>query len=247
VPDPLINNSQIQCAQPNDEVPPCTPLNLEFDEAFSCENQLDQLGSCNIDVYTNRLLWEENMNPGCDDDVVSFNLYFSTTGAEGSYVLLANTPNYFYEHTGLSSFKGCYILAAVDRSGNESQRSEPLCQENCIRNDNGELGYKLPNVFTPNGDGFNDTFRAFGDNDPTSCPRFVLSVAFQVIDRTGKELYRFDSREAENDIYINWNGKNNNGKDLPAGTYFYSCVVTFDTLDPKLALQKLNGWVQIIR
>ncbi len=246
VPDPLINNSQIQCAQPNDEVAPCTPINFEFDESLTCENQVD-LNACGENVYSNRLLWEENMAAECEDDVVSFNLYFSATGVEGSYQLLTNTTAVSYLHAGLSSVKGCYIISAVDRSGNESPLSAPVCQDNCIFDDNDKLGYKLPNVFTPNGDNINDTFKAFGDNDPTSCPRFVLAVTFQVIDRTGKELYRFDSQEAENDIYINWDGKNSNGKDLPAGTYFYTCVVTFDTLDPKLAVQKLNGWVQIIR
>lgn len=247
VPEPLVNRSQIQCAQPNDQEAPCTPIGFAFDEDYSCEKQLDETGDCDIDVFINRLEWEENMAPECDDDVVSFNLYFSATGAEGSYSLLTNTTATFFEHTGLTSFKGCYIIAAVDRSGNESPLSEPLCQENCIFDDGGNLGYKLPNVFTPNRDGVNDTFRAFGDNDPESCPRFVLSVDFKVIDRSGKELYSFSSRDSENDIYINWNGRTNNGRELPAGTYFYTAVVRFDTLDPKLAVQKLNGWVQIIR
>jgi gliding motility-associated-like protein len=246
VPEPLLNKSQIQCAQPNDEVPPCTPINFAFDEDYSCENQLPLL-ACGEEVYQNRLVWEEDMAPECDDDVVSYNLYFSDTGNEGSYQLLVNTTNLAYTHGGLSSLKGCYQIAAVDRSGNESELSDPVCQENCIFDGNGELIYVLPNVFTPNGDNINDTFRAFGDNDPSKCPRFVLSVEFLVIDRTGKELYSYTSGGENGNIYIDWDGRNNNGKELAAGTYFYSAVVTFDTLDPKLAVQKLNGWVQILK
>jgi gliding motility-associated-like protein len=246
VPEPILNNSQIQCAQPNDEVPPCTPINFTFDEALSCENQLPLL-VCGSEVYQNRLLWEEDMSPECDEDVVSYNLYFSATGAENSYTLLVNTTNVSYTHNGLSSLKGCYIIAAVDRSGNESTLSDPICQENCIFDGNGDLIYVLPNVFTPNGDGLNDTFRAFGDNDPSKCPRFVLNVEFLVIDRTGKKLYTYSSGGENGNIYIDWDGRNNNGKELATGTYYYSAVVTFDTLDPKLSVQKLNGWVQILR
>ncbi len=249
VPDPLINRTQIQCAQPNDEEDPCTPIEFAFDETFSCEAILDNRSGCEEPNYQNKLDWEEDMSSECDDDVVSFNLYYSETGAEDSYQLLVNTTAPTFTHIGLSSFKGCYKIAAVDRSGNESVHSEPICNENCIFDENGEIGYKLPNAFTPNGDGINDTFRAFGNNDPESCPRFVLKVEFLVIDRTGKELYSFDSSDSntEDAIFINWDGTKNNGVQLPAGTYYYSAVVTFDTLDPSLAKQIINGWVQILR
>jgi len=247
VPDPLVNQSQIQCARPNDEIAPCTPISFEFDESVSCEALLAVSGSCDFDAFQNKLLWELDMASECDDDVVSFNIYFSETGVEGSYLLLTNTMATTYTHLGISSFKGCYKIAAVDRSGNESELSTEICNENCIFDDNGKLGYILPNAFSPNGDGFNDTFRAFGDNDPNSCPRFVLSVDFQVIDRTGKTLFTFSSLENENDIYIDWDGKTNSGKELAAGTYYYSANVTFDTLDPSLAKQKLNGWIQILK
>lgn len=248
VPEPLINFSQIQCAQPNDETPPCTPINLTFDDAFSCEAILDTRNGCDPIDYEHRFTWEDDMASECDDDIVSYNVYFSESGGDGTYDLLENTTNYTFTQLGLSSYKGCYRLSAVDRSGNESELSAPLCAENCIFDENGELGYKLPNAFTPNGDLINDTFRAFGNEDPDSCPRFVLRVEFLVVDRTGRELYSFVSDdEGENDIFINWDGTRNNGAELPTGTYFYSAIVTFDTLDPSLAVQTINGWVQIFR
>lgn len=247
IPEPLVNNSQIQCAQPNDEIAPCTPISLAFDPSVSCELLLAASGSCGFDAFQNKLLWEPNMGSECDDDVVSFNLYFSESGLEDSYSLLTNTTATVFTHLGISSFKGCYRISSVDRSGNESELSEPQCSENCIKDANGNLGYVLPNAFSPNNDGFNDTFRAFGDNDPDSCPRFVLSVDFQVIDRTGKRLFTYASGENENNIYINWDGKTDGGKSLPEGTYYYSASVIFDTLDPSLASQTLNGWIQILK
>jgi len=247
VPEPLENNSQIQCAQPKDEIPPCTPVAFAFDPSESCEVLFSTNAGCDFDDYRNKLNWELDMNPGCGDDVVSFNIYFSETGDEGTYELLENTTATTYTHLGLDSFKGCYKVSAVDRSGNESELSEAICNENCIFNEEGELTYVLPNVFTPNGDGINDTFRPFGETDPSKCPRFVESVDFEVFDRSGKTLFTYNSNDSENDIFINWDGSTDGGKELPPGTYFYSAEVIFDTLDEDIANQQLKGWVQILR
>ncbi len=247
IPEPLINNSQIQCSQPNDEVAPCTPISLAFDESVSCEVLIATSSSCEFDAFQNKLLWELDLSQECDDDVVSFNLYFSQTGTEEDYSLLVNTNASTYTHLGLSSFKGCYKISSVDRSGNESELSEPICNDNCIFDSDGNLGYLLPNAFSPNGDGFNDTFRAFGENDPDKCPRFVLSVDFTVIDRTGKRLFTFSSLESENDIYIDWDGKTDGGKNVPTGTYYYSADLIFDTLDPSMRNKTINGWIQVLR
>lgn len=66
----------------------------------------------------------------------------------------------------------------------------------------------VPNIFTPNGDGINDYF---------SFVNFIkegFDVKIQIFNRWGREVF------VGNNNSYNWNGTNN-GKKLPAGTYFY--------------------------
>ena len=142
--------------------------------------------------------------------------------------------------TNLPNYRGCYYITAVDRSGNESAPSNVVCVDNCPV-------YNLPNAFTQNSDGANDTFIAF-DNPFSECPRFVLGVEIFIVNRWGAEVYRYNSLESnENDVYIRWDGRDKNGNELPAGTYFYSGKVFFDVLDPALKERELKGTIQLLR
>lgn len=238
LPEPLINNSQVVCAQPNDTIPPCSPINITFNASLSCEQQLE-ITPCGLDdQFVNEFSWERNGDVDCDDDIRFFRVYFSTSGDEGTFELLTETTAMSYSHGGLSSLAGCYIITSVDRSGNESPLSEVICNDNCPR-------YILPNVITPNGDDRNDVFRPLKGNE--ECQRFVEYVVFKVFNRAGAELFSYDSRDSEKTILINWNGTNKAGRELPAGIYYYSAEVRFTRLNPKDATEVINGWVQILR
>lgn len=65
----------------------------------------------------------------------------------------------------------------------------------------------VPNVFTPNGDGIFDNFivRTSGTS----------RILFKVFTRTGVLVYQNEA------YYLSWDGKNNNGKDVPEGVYYY--------------------------
>lgn len=147
----------------------------------------------------------------------------------------------------MTSFAGCYKIEAIDRSGNVSEPSQMFCFDNCPQ-------YQLPNVFTPgNNDQFNDLFSALREADDQEqqgdlyrCARFAKSVHFFVYNRWGEKVYDFKS-DSEKNIYIDWNGNNNNGAPVPSGVYYYLARVTFDVVDPKEAVRKIKGWVQVLR
>ena len=245
--EPLRNRSQIACSQPNDIIAPCTPVAFTFDPEFDCE-AVTRDQPCGFSDFTNHLLWEQDSDPECQDDIVSYNIYFSRTGAEDAFELVANVAGTEFFHRNLSSFKGCYKIASVDRSGNESALTEAFCRDNCPN-------YELPNTFSPNNDGQNDVFTPFFESsaspianfDNNRCPRFVERVVFQVVDRTGNELFYYDSNENENNILINWAGVTTNGVELPTGTYFYNAEVTYDVLNPDNRNERFKGWIQLFR
>ena len=249
--EPLINRSQIICAQPNDTIPPCTPISLDFvalGDGQTCEQFLADK-PCDFDDWENELTWDNDDSSECTDDIRSYNIYYSRTGREEDFVLLANTVSTSFSHNKFSSIPllslaGCYQISAVDRSGNESEFSEIICRDNCPY-------FELPNIFTPNDDGINDTFKAFGVNegagevDLSRCPRFVEAVKITVYNRHGVEVYTFDSNDIESDI-LNWDGRGDNGRLLSAGVYYYVADVQFTVLDPEKSVQQVNGWVHIL-
>lgn len=67
----------------------------------------------------------------------------------------------------------------------------------------------VPNIFTPNGDGMNDSWKIENKDDPC-----LLGFKTLVWDRWGKEVFVTENPAFE------WNGKYENDKEAPAGTYF---------------------------
>ena len=64
----------------------------------------------------------------------------------------------------------------------------------------------VPNLFSPNGDGQNDTFRLYGQN--------IASITWQIYDRQGTQLFE------ANRLEIGWNGEYQ-GHPLPNGVYLW--------------------------
>ncbi|RPH33155.1 MAG: hypothetical protein EHM93_06385 [Bacteroidales bacterium] len=85
----------------------------------------------------------------------------------------------------------------------------------------------IPNVFTPNGDGVFDSFIV----QTSGLSRLV----FKVFTRTGVLIYQNEA------YYISWDGKNDNGKDLPEGIYYY-IIEDIDKL-----YENAKGFVYIFR
>ena len=226
--EPLLNDSQRACATSRDVTPPCQVADLRL-ERLDCARLLADNSNCNDNTYRVNLNWQPNFGANCDRDVVAYNLYFAEYEGD-TLTLLARgltTPSFVHQRT--NSVAGCYAVTALDSEGNESPRSAPICNDNCPQ-------YVLPNVITPNGDGRNDLFR------PIGCPRFVRSVLFRVRNRWGQLVY-----ESTDDVLLNWRGVRNDGSELPAGTYYYEAIVTFNRLSRTDETRTITGWVQIIR
>ncbi len=249
---PQLNFSQIVCAQPSDSIPPCAPIVSV--SGTDCEDFLTSK-ACDFNDFQNQLNWTVDFVGECQNDVAVYQLYF-TPSKNVEFSLLAEVTSMSYLHDNLSSFKGCYKVRAIDRSGNVGEFSEEFCVDNCPY-------YELPNVFTPNnGDNCNNTFSAYsnrnsvgedgsggcGNVDISKCARFVLEVEFIVYNRWGKEVYTYQGASgSENGIYIDWNGVSSSGDELASGVYYYVANVTFDVVDPNAAKQTFKGWIHLLR
>lgn len=74
--------------------------------------------------------------------------------------------------------------------------------------------FNIPNVFSPNNDGFNDRFLIKHNN--------VVNFSGIIYDRWGNKVYNWT------DIDEGWNGRTKSGKQVTNGVYFYVLNVTFN-------------------
>ena len=84
------------------------------------------------------------------------------------------------------------------------------------------------NIFSPNGDGVNDTLKFV---DPEG---IYANNTLEIFDRYGNSVFQMDGYDSS------WDGTGKNG-DLPKGTYFYILDLNGDGTDV------VKGWIQIVR
>jgi len=208
---PLLNNSQEICVTPIDKTLPCAPT-LEI--TSDCQTGFVQLK------------WN-NPNHSCSDDVIKYLLYYKPTEDDelslmDSIKIISDTV---YTFDGLNSIAGCYLVTAVDSSGNESLKGEATCVDNCPE-------FELPNVVTFNGDGVNDFFKAIR-------VKHIKDIELYIYNRWGQLVYE------TKDPYFNWDGTVIQTK-LPCseGTYFYTCLVNEMRVKPRKP-RFLKGYIQV--
>lgn len=102
----------------------------------------------------------------------------------------------------------------------------------------------VPNVFTPNGDGINDTF-VIKDASNSTGPLNATSLNLVVVNRWGAKVYEgtVSSGSGLNGGVSVWNGNTSSGTPLPSGLYYYYLVAT----NACQGSQPYKGYVQILR
>ena len=210
--DPLINYSQESCSTPVDNEAPCAPV-------------LDVQADC--DSFKNILSWV-NTDPDCSLDIVKYLVYYRPPQAE-NLVLLDSTQALTYTHSDLITIAGCYSVVAMDSVGNRSAMSDTVCIDSDVCGK-----YRLPNVFTPNGDERNDFFVPFPYTS-------VEKIDLQIVNRWGNVVF------TTQDPAIKWNGKiQGSGQEVSDGVYYYICDVYELTLKGTVK-RTLRGSVTVIK
>lgn len=229
---PVENLSQIAVGSPLDTVVPCPPSGLPEIKSVPCASCQDFKDPNNL---FNTITFTQNISD-CDSDVVAYNLYYSRYEEDTSILVQrieVGAGPLAFKHSDKGSLAGCYFIRAEDASGNLSAPSNRVCKDNCIF-------FELPNVFTPNRDGFNDYFEP-------SCfvPEFLEGYKIKVYDRWGQTLF-----EQDNARDVRWDGSNFAAPDKgPAepGTYFFEAEVKYKTLRKNPKPQFFKGWVQLLK
>lgn len=225
IPPPLINFSQEACGIPLDTIPPCPPL-------LQVTNICDSLATQPVGKPLQNLLnWSNPLTtcPGVSDVAGYQILYQAPDQSTPQILAILNSPaDTFYTHTLDRSLAGCYSVVAFDSLGNASPPGNIVCVDNCP-------DYRLPNAFTPNGDGQNDLFRPYPY-------RFIAYVDFQVYNRWGNLVFE------TNDPELSWDGTNLEGSELSEGVYYYTCMVYEQRLTGvQVAPTLLKGYIHLIR
>jgi len=209
-PKDLVNLSQRTCAVPVDNEAPCTP-------------DLTVYSQC--DSLYNMLRWYVD-DPECYDDISGYTLYYKATTEEemGELITIDDRDIMKYMHSLPDYVAGCYSIRAFDANGNISDFSPMICVDSCNF-------YEIPNVFTPNGDDFNDWLVA-------KSSALVEKVEFRLFNRAG--VLVFSTEEPR----LNWDGTYK-GRIVPAGVYYYDCEV-FERRITGIEQFHLNGFVHVI-
>ncbi len=215
--EPIINFSQEHCARPYDNEPPCPPI-------------LNITTYC--DEADNELTWT-NPNHFCASDVEKYYIYYKMVITDSLQIIdsIAPATDTIFLHENLPTIAGCYAVSALDSNRNESQLSNIICvsMEACPG-----YSYQLPNVFTPNGDGYNDYFIPFPYVN-------VERAEIEIFNRWGAIVYKSSDPE------ILWDGKHyQSNSDCAEGSYFYISTVWEYHLNG-LSERQIKGAVQLLR
>ncbi|MGL4632095.1 MAG: gliding motility-associated C-terminal domain-containing protein [Leadbetterella sp.] len=228
----LQNSSQIYCIKPEDNSPPCPP----FVESSNSTNTLIECKElplaeyCKDETFVNKLTWNNSPVDTCKKEIRSYNIYFARYEEDTPALIGTSNVNSFnHIRNSKDGYAGCYTITAKNNFGKESKPSAKICYENCEN-----IGF--PNVFTPNGDGKNDTF------SPLNCPAFINKITYTIYNGNSGSLVA----EGTGDTMA-WDGIDTRGNKAPTGVYYYTIVVTFEKLNKEGSTKTFKGYINLLR
>jgi gliding motility-associated-like protein len=215
---PLYSRSQMACGIPVDNIPPDTPV---AEITTDCKNVTFLWTFPNADSYLDAYQYYIYFQPNYQTPLSCID---SFSNSSTCYPLPCT-----HIVQNLHSITGCYAMIIKDEAGNFSEMTEKLCFDVDECNT-----YSLPNVFTPDGDGINDTWLPFPYTN-------VERINLDVHDRWGKLVFRTENPD------IKWDGADRQThRLLPDGTYYYGCDVYLYTLNG-IKKKFISGIVMILR
>lgn len=166
-------------------------------------------------------------------DIKDGQIIVSPTGCLGPYSIELAGP---IDTITVDDVSGNYTFSELD-SGNYqiTVRGLTFCsQRDTVRVElkNNTCDTRYYTGITPNGDGKNDIWLI--DNIEINQPNEV-----QIYDRWGNVVWKASNY---NNHTVVWRGENQNGQDLPSGTYFYTL-----SIEGGRSPENKSGWVQLIR
>ncbi|MEL6853092.1 MAG: gliding motility-associated C-terminal domain-containing protein [Bacteroidota bacterium] len=220
VKDPLINDSQKDCAYARDEEPPCPPF-------------ISATGECEALSHTLTISKSE-LACGNDTDSVIVVFGFSQQGPFDKrfslgYNQFGQDTTIILDLTGREEdLAGCYAAYSIDTLGNVGPLSEPACIDFCPV-------LIMSNVFTPNNDGINDVFK----------PKLFRDVRLReikIFDRWGRPMWTTNG-----DFSNLWQGQVDFSNQMAnEGVYYY--YLRYEELGiGGNVLKEMTGWVTLLR
>lgn len=156
---------------------------------------------------------------------------FVLEGGNASLLATASGSNLSYAWTPTTYLNNPAILQPTTTPLNDIIYTiQVTSSDGCTASDQVSVSFlkspKIPNVFTPNGDGINDKWEiSYLDSYP--------GATVQIYNRYGQEVFQSVGYTKA------WDGTMN-GKPLPAGTYYY-------IINPKNGRAQMSGFVDIVR
>jgi gliding motility-associated-like protein len=172
-------------------------------------------GIADSSSYSMSISWTPYL--GWDNHIKQYEVWYSKDDDAQMSLVASMKPGQhsWSNHWGAEAFNHQYRIRALHNTYPFESWSNQLTLSF-------DHAIEIPNVFTPNGDGINDTF---------SFPKLELfhENELQVYDRNGSEVYSKQNYDG------NWAGG-----DLSPGVYYYSFT-------EKRNQKTYKGWVQILR